>query len=244
MRTSAEIEGDFNLLFSDSSRLLTLWHGRPTHWKLNIASPRSSLLGILTSSPSEHPSVKCRSSAYLFTPCYAANNGELETLRSSRKDVEELLQELDISGEERSQFFKSIADAFIQSGQPYGNCLSSHASYVSSSPSSSQSAAINAIALALCSPTSFDFDPLFKLDAVVSAKDHEAFSLLQVFLNSGLPELHSPLESHPAILEKYAADLSSVIVSLFSHIGHDLPYSEVASIQQIELSKVEKWAID
>ncbi|KAG1803274.1 hypothetical protein EV424DRAFT_1351557 [Suillus variegatus] len=144
-----------------------------------------------------------KSSAYLFTPCYAANNGELETLRSSRNDVEELLQELDISGEERSQLFKSIADAFIQSGQP-------------------QSAAIDAIALALCSPTSFDFDPLFKLDAVVSAKDHEAFSLLQLFLNSGLPELHSPVESHPAILEKY----------------------EVASILQIELSKVEKWAID
>ncbi|KAG1844398.1 hypothetical protein C8R48DRAFT_678419 [Suillus tomentosus] len=103
----------------------------------------------------------------------------------NKKDVEELSQELDISGEERSQLWKSIADAFIQSGQP-------------------QSAAIDAIALALCSPTLFDFDPLFKLDAVVSAKDHEAFSLLQVFFNSGLPELHSWLESHPTILEKYA----------------------------------------
>ncbi|KAG1895637.1 uncharacterized protein F5891DRAFT_1193966 [Suillus fuscotomentosus] len=114
-----------------------------------------------------------------------------------------------MSGEERSQLFKSIADAFIQCGQPYGNRLSSHASYVSSSPSSSpesQSAAIDVIALALYSPTLFYFDPLFKLDAVVSAKDHEAFSLLQVFLSSGLPELHSSLESHPAILEKYELD--------------------------------------
>ncbi|KAG2054066.1 hypothetical protein BDR06DRAFT_1021065 [Suillus hirtellus] len=144
-----------------------------------------------------------QSSAYLFTLRYAANNGELETLRSSRNDVEELLQELDISGEERSQLFKSIADASIQSGQPYGNCSSSHASYVSSSPSSfpeSQSAAIDVVALALYSPTLFYFGPLFKLDAVVSAKDHEAF--------------------------------------------YDLPYSEVASILQIELNEVEKWAID
>jgi len=30
----------------------------------------------------------------------------------------------------------------------------------------------------------------------------------------------------------------------FTHIGHDLPYSEVASTLQIELNQVEKWAID
>jgi translation initiation factor 3 subunit M len=80
-------------------------------------------------------------------------------------------------------------------------------SYVSSLPSSSpegQSAAIDAIALALRLPLLFDLDPLFKLDAVVSAKDHELFPLLQVFLNGGLPEFRSWLESHPAVLEKYS----------------------------------------
>jgi len=30
----------------------------------------------------------------------------------------------------------------------------------------------------------------------------------------------------------------------FAHVGHDLSYSEVASVLQIELSQVEKWAID
>ncbi|KAG1848804.1 uncharacterized protein F5891DRAFT_958874, partial [Suillus fuscotomentosus] len=30
----------------------------------------------------------------------------------------------------------------------------------------------------------------------------------------------------------------------FAHAGHDLPYSVVASIPQIELSQAEKWAID
>jgi translation initiation factor 3 subunit M len=49
----------------------------------------------------------------------AANNGELETLCLSRTDVEQWLQEWDVSGEERSQFHKSIVDAFIQSDQPY-----------------------------------------------------------------------------------------------------------------------------
>ncbi|KAG1868000.1 hypothetical protein C8R48DRAFT_598794, partial [Suillus tomentosus] len=30
----------------------------------------------------------------------------------------------------------------------------------------------------------------------------------------------------------------------FKHVGHDLLYSEVASILPIELSEAEKWAID
>ncbi|KAG1831049.1 hypothetical protein EV424DRAFT_214102 [Suillus variegatus] len=178
----------------------------------------------------------------------ATNNGELETLCLSRKDIEQWLQEWDISGEERSQFLKSSVDAFIQSDQPetaYHHTLS----YVSSLPFSSPSPAIDAIALALRLPSLFDFDPLFKLDAVVSVKDHELFSLLQVFLKSGLPGL----ESHPAALEKYELDRAQLgrkirllsFASLgFAHVGHDLPYSEIASILQIELSEVEKWAID
>lgn len=259
-----EIEGYFNLLFS---HLLTLWPTNPSEIKHHI----SSLLSVLTSTPSEHPSVRYRVISNLFNatprtsalrlPIYtallqvAAANGELETLRLSRKDVEQWLQEWDISREERSQFLKSIVDAFIQSGQPetaYHYTLS----YVSSLPSSSpegQSAAIDAIALALRLPSLFDLDPLFKLDAVVSAKDHELFSLLQVFLNSGLPEFHSWLESHPTVLEKYELDRAQLerkirllsFASLgFAHVGHDLPYTEVASVLQIDLSQVEKWAID
>ncbi|KAG1811886.1 uncharacterized protein BJ212DRAFT_1483591 [Suillus subaureus] len=259
-----EIEGYFNLLFS---HLLTLW---PTN-SPEVRHHVSSLLGVLASSPSEHPSVRYRVLSNLFNttprnsalrlPIYtallqlAAVNGELETLRLSRKDVEQWLQEWDISREERSQFLKAIVDAFIQSGQPetaYHYTLS----YVPSLPSPSpegQSAAIDAIALALRLPSLFDFDPLFKLDAVVSAQDHELFSLLQVFLNSGLPEFRSWLESHPAVLEKYGLDQAQLerkirllsFASLgFAHVGHDLLYSEVASVLQIELSQVEKWAID
>ncbi|KAG1831051.1 hypothetical protein EV424DRAFT_214315 [Suillus variegatus] len=134
----------------------------------------------------------------------------------------------------------------------YHHTLSYVSLLLSSSPES-QSAAIDAIALALRLPSLFDFDPLFKSDAVVSAKNHELFSLLQMFLNSGLPELHSWLVSHRAALEKYELDRAQLerkirllsFASLgFAHVGHDLPYSEVASILQIELSQVEKRAID
>ncbi|KAG1876119.1 hypothetical protein C8R48DRAFT_768955 [Suillus tomentosus] len=116
-----------------------------------------SLLGILTPSPSEHLSVKYRviSNSFNATPRHsalrlpihttllkvAANNGELETLRLSKKDVEHTV----------------------------------------------------------------------KLDR--------------------------------AHLERKICLLSFASLG-FAHVGHDLPYSEVASILHIEFSEVEKWAID
>ncbi|OJA14335.1 hypothetical protein AZE42_10498 [Rhizopogon vesiculosus] len=259
-----EIEGYFNLLFS---HLLTLWSTDSSETELHI----SSLLGVLVASPSDHASVRYRIISNLFNatprdsslrlPIYtallqvAAANAELKTLRLSRNDVEQWLQEWNISSEERSQFLKSIVDAFIKSGEPetaYQYTLSHVSSLPTSSPDG-QSAAIDAIALALRLPALFDLDPLFKLDAVVAAKDHELFSLLQVFLNGGLPEFRSWIDKHPGVPEKYELDLAQLerkirllsFASLgFAHIGQDLPYSKVASTLQIELNQVEKWAID
>lgn len=51
-------------------------------------------------------------------------------------------------------------------------------------------ASVKLITAALSDPTMYDFDPLFRIDAVVeSAKDHEIFELLRVFLTGGLEEL-------------------------------------------------------
>ena len=66
-----------------------------------------------------------------------------------------------------------------------------------------QSAAISVIADALRLPTVFDFDPLFKLNAVVALKDHELFSLLQLFVNGGLVEFQTWVESHPGVIENH-----------------------------------------
>lgn len=83
-------------------------------------------------------------------------------------------------------------------------------------PSSEEakSAALDVIATALRLPTIFDFDPLFKLDAVISVKDHELFSLLQAFLNGGLPEFKAWQAKHTPILEKYRKLLFAVLLTL------------------------------
>ena len=59
------------------------------------------------------------------------------------------------------------------------------------------------VATALRLPSVFDFDALFKLDAVICIKDHELFFLLQIFLNGGLGEFNAWQSSHPHALEKY-----------------------------------------
>ena len=78
-----------------------------------------------------------------------------------------------------------------------------------------QSAAISVIADALRLPTVFDFDPLFKLNAVVALKDHELFSLLQLFANGGLAEYHAWVESHPSVIEKHSMFFSKSIQRLY-----------------------------
>lgn len=75
--------------------------------------------------------------------------------------------------------------------------------YVRSLPSSTD-AAVDLVATALRLPTVFDFDALFRLDAVVAAKDSDIYPLLQIFLNDGLSEYKAWVAGHADILSKYS----------------------------------------
>lgn len=155
----------------------------------------------------------------------ATSNDRLDTLQLQRPTVEKWLTEWQISQDEKALFLKSLVDAFAAAGQSYvvlftqqvkyHNLISPHRttayeyslSYVRTLPSTSpkaQSAAIDLITTALRLPTLFDFDRLFKLDSVVALKGHEIFSLLQVFLGGGLPELDQWQASHVGVAEKYS----------------------------------------
>ena len=64
---------------------------------------------------------------------------------------------------------------------------------------------MEAVAAALRLPSYFDFDSLFRLDAVVAAKDHELFALLQIFLNDSLAQYKAWADSHAGVFAKYGA---------------------------------------
>lgn len=134
-------------------------------------------------------------------------------------------------------------------------------------------ATLDLIATALRLPVLFDFDSLFRLDAVIAVKDDELFALLQIFMNEGLPQYYAWESSHADIISKYSKITYSLYVHVidietrhfqdfdkealsrkmrllclatlgFQNIGRDLTYSAIASEIQVDLSEVEKWVID
>jgi translation initiation factor 3 subunit M len=259
-----EIEGFFNLLYS---HLFSTYPADSPETEKYL----TNLLQTISSAPPEHTSIKYRILSNLFNatprksclrlPVYrtllqiATANDELEVLQLSRATVENWLTEWDITPEAKSDFLKSIVDAFVKSRQletAYTHTLSYVRSLSPTSPSA-QSAAVEAIAMALRLPTVFDFDPLFKLDAVVAVRDNELFSLLQIFLNDGLAEFRRWEESHPAAIQTHDLEKTGLerkirlltLASLgFQNVGRDLPYSTIAASLQVESSEVENWVID
>ncbi|KAL6309844.1 PCI-domain-containing protein [Sparassis latifolia] len=261
--TDKEIEGFFNLLFSHFLTVLPLDAPETKVHLIALLQAISStpdqtltkyriLSNIFNAIPGQSP---LRLLVYKTLIEIASASDELEHLTLERAKVEKWLQEWDVSQQEKSDFLKSIADAFAKC-QELGTSYEYTLSYVNSLPPSSPSAhaaAVDAIATALRLPSLFDFDPLFRLDAVVSAKDHELFSLLQIFLNEGLPEYHAWSASHANAFAQYGLDkeqlerkikLLSLTTLGFQNIGHDLPYASIASTLQVEPSQVERWVID
>ncbi|KAI6034905.1 hypothetical protein F5J12DRAFT_3670 [Pisolithus orientalis] len=281
--TEQEIEGFFNLLFShlltlwpDPSpeirqhvaSLLSVLSVSPSEQSsikyrvlsnLFNATPRTSAL---------------RPPIYTTLLELAISNNQLDVVSFSKPDIERWLKEWSVSDEEKSQFLKFIVDILVQSGRPYvchsffcflslihrlcerEKAYEYRLLYVQSLPLSSelrQSAAVDAIAAALRQPTVFDFEPLCKLEAVIAAKDHELFPLLQIFLNSGYPELTTWADNNIAVLDTYDLNRSELERKIrllafsslaFDYIGRDLSYSQIASTLQVSSSEVEKWSID
>ncbi|KAF5359031.1 hypothetical protein D9758_004899 [Tetrapyrgos nigripes] len=259
-----EIEGFFNLIFA---HLFSLFPPNTPEAKQRL----DNLLQTISSAPSEQAPIKYRILSNLFNAIprtsplrlsvyntllnIAISKDELEVLSLNRADVEKWLSEWEISAEEKSVFLKTIVDAYAKADQPttsYEYTLS----YIRSLPPTSETAraaSIDAIASALRLPTVFNFDPLFKLDGVVACKDHELFSLLQVFLNDGLAEFTAWDQAHPGVFAKYSLDKTQLehkirlltLASLgFSNVGQNLPYAKIAETIKVDVSDVERWVID
>ncbi|TFY64704.1 hypothetical protein EVJ58_g2437 [Rhodofomes roseus] len=277
-----EIEGFFNLLVSHFVSLLPL----------DAPETKDHLAVLLqTIATADHQAfVKYRILSNLYNalprrsslrlPVYktllqlASDNEEIELLSLDRSDVEKWVAEWDVPSEDKSSFLQLVATSFAKCGQlatSYDYTLS----YIRSLPSDSpvaQAAAVDAIAAALRLPSLFDFDTLFRLDAVVAAQDHELFSLLRIFINEGLPEFQAWAGSHADAFAKYGqcnwlrglsiqetlimpADFDQAqlerkirllgLTSLaYQNIGKELSYSTIATTIQIEPSQVERWVID
>jgi translation initiation factor 3 subunit M len=177
----------------------------------------------------------------------ATAKDELQVLQISRGDVDVWLSDWNVTPEAKSGFLKLIVDAFVKTGHMYVVTLAEQfprptltqsreiayeylLAYVRSLPPSSplaEEAAAEAIAAALKSPSVFNFDPLFKLNAVIASKGHPLFSLLQIFLKNGLSEFSAWDNSNPGVLEKYSKLFTSLFTSgdylVSSRLWHPFP---------------------
>ncbi|KAH9971432.1 PCI-domain-containing protein [Lactifluus volemus] len=261
--TEREIEGFFNLLYA---HLLNLWPIDSSETKKHL----STLVPIITSSPADS-AIKYRILSNFFNtlprqsalrlPVYkalldlASSNDELQALQVSRADVERWLQEWEISSAEKSAFLETLVVAFSKAGQSETAYYYKLAHVRSLDPTSQSTtpAALDAIATAVSVPSVFDFDPLFKLDAVLAVHSHPLFALLRIFLSGGLDDLRSWQRAHADFIKSYGLDVTQLerkirLLALadlgFQNIGQDLPYSRVATTLQVSPSEVERWVID
>jgi len=185
----------------------------------------------------------------------ATAHDDIEVLQLTKESVEKWISDWEISADEKAAFLKSIVDAYAKADQlttSYEYSLL-HVRSLPSSSEAGQAAAVEAITVALRLLSFFNFDSLFRLDAVLNLKNHELFSLLMIFLNDGLPEYQAWEKSHPGVLEKYQITpdqlerkikLLTLSSLAFKYTGQNLPYSEIAEALKIDTSEVEKWVID
>ncbi|KAI0294537.1 PCI-domain-containing protein [Russula brevipes] len=250
--TEREIEGFFNLLYA---HLLILWPTDSPETKKRVFD----LLPIIASSTGES-AAKYRILSNLFNtlprqsalrpPVYttllqlASSNDELHVLQVSRADVEKWLKEWDIAPAEKSAFLKTLVDAFSKAGQ------SDTAYYYKLAHVPSRA---GRYCHSLIDPAVFDFDPLFKLDAVVAARSHPLFALLRIFLNGGVDDLHAWKRAHPDVPSTFGLDSTQLerkirLLALadlgFQNIGQDLSYAQLAATLQVPPSEIERWVID
>ncbi|KAJ3980007.1 PCI domain-containing protein [Lentinula detonsa] len=253
-----EIEGFFNLIYAHLFSLFS--PSSPEAKQLT-----DTLLKVISSAPSDQTSIKYRILSNLFNALprnsslrlsvyntilnIAVADNSINALHLSCSNVETWLEEWEVSSEDKSAFLQHIVDAYAKS-----------ILYVRSLPPTSEAAkdaSIRVIASALRIPSIFEFDTLFKLDAVVANKDHELFALLQVFLNDGLSEFKAWLGQHVAVPMRQTTIQISIVHSWnekfdflplaslgFKNIGTNLSYTKIAEAIQVDVSEVEKWVID
>ncbi len=94
---------------------------------------------------------------------------------------------------------------FIASEVAYSYTLLYVRSIPSESPSS-QTAAVEAIRLALTLASIFNFDPLLQLEAVQKAKSHPLFSLFQIFTTGDYKQYCEWLKANNSLVQKSGMD--------------------------------------
>ena len=157
----------------------------------------------------------------------ASSHDKVELLQITPESIERWTSEWNIVLEQKFDLLRLLAEAFGKAGQLYAfspavlypsllTSLSSRrttsyqyllASLRNLPPNSphAKSSAIQAISTSLNLPSVFDFDTLFKINAITELQGHELFSLLRVFLSGGLEDYKKWESKYSGSIEKHGS---------------------------------------
>jgi len=116
---------------------------------------------------------------------------------------------------------------------------------------------IEALKVALVSPTHFDFEDLTSLDSVQALRNSDSsefFELLEIFTSQNLEDYESFKSEHSSFISENSLDDGALtrkmrlltLASIAASTGQtrSLPYSTIASSLSIPAEDVEMWVID
>lgn len=155
----------------------------------------------------------------------ASSHDKVELLQITPESVERWTSEWAITPEQKSDFLRLLVEVFEKAGQLYPfPCVTLYSVLLTSLPSyrttsyqylltslrnlppkspHAESSAIQAISASLKLPSVFNFDTLYKIDAIIKLQGHELFALLRVFLSGGLEDYKKWESEHPGSIEKH-----------------------------------------
>lgn len=257
-----DIDGFFSLLYY---RVLSLFT-KPEALREQV----TPLIHTITTSP-DHTLVKYRILSNFFNTLprpsplrlevynalltVASSQGDLDVLNVQQKEVEQWLEEWDVSPEEKSTVLKRLADTFAGNNQSVKS-YEFLQMYTQSLPPTSleaASAVLETVALGLRLPTVVDFDSLLRLDAIKSVKDYPILSLLRIFVGGTYSDFSAWLSSNEGVLSQFKLEKSALerkmrLLTLANlgaqNVGATVPYSTIASTLRIDTKEVEAWVID
>ena len=115
---------------------------------------------------------------------------------------------------------------------------------------------VQALQIALNSPTHFNFEDLTSLDSVQALRQTGPthFQLLEIFTSDGLEDYNNFKEEHPSWVDQNKLDDETLVrkmrlltlASLAASTGQtrSLPYKSIAEALQVPAEDVEMWVID
>ncbi|KAI9655687.1 MAG: hypothetical protein M1831_004839 [Alyxoria varia] len=190
-----------------------------------------------------------------------AKSGSWDALQPQLKHLDGWFSLWQITPQKQRQLLLKISNIATEAGEAQQgyNYLVKALRTIPNADSSGDEAkrlSVQALQIALDSPTHFNFEDLTSLDSVQALRQSEPtyFQLLEIFTSDSLEDFNNFKEEHPGWVEQHKLNDETLIrkmrlltlASLAASSGQtrSLPYKSIVEALQVPAEDVETWVID